>query len=106
MNGSSLASSAGILENGPSLRHRVSAHATPQEMTATVHQYPTGIRTCPRRGGRHPTVEMASGILGAGPQHECTGDAQRAWPFAYPVELRMGSYPELARPAVWSRPRG
>jgi len=30
------------LENGPSLRHRVSAQATPQERTATVHQYPIG----------------------------------------------------------------
>ncbi len=44
MNGSSLTSSAGMAENGPSLGHRVSAHATPQEMTATVHQYPIGIR--------------------------------------------------------------
>ena len=31
MNGSSLASSAGIAENEPSLGHRVSAHTTPQE---------------------------------------------------------------------------
>jgi len=67
MNGSSLPISAGILENEPSLRHRVSAHATAQEMTATVHQYPTGIRICPRRGERHHIAEMADGIPGAGP---------------------------------------
>ena len=41
MNGSSLTSSAGILEKGPGPRHRFSAHATPQDRTATVHQYPT-----------------------------------------------------------------
>ena len=52
MNGSSLASSAGIAENEPSLRHRVSAHTTPQDMNATVHQYPIGIRNCLRRGAR------------------------------------------------------
>jgi hypothetical protein len=47
MNGSSLASSAGMAENEPSLRHRVSAHTTPQDMSATVYQYPIGIRNCP-----------------------------------------------------------
>jgi hypothetical protein len=36
-----------MAENEPSLRHRVSAHATPQDMSATVHQYPIGIRNCP-----------------------------------------------------------
>ncbi len=48
MNGNSLTSSAGMAENEPGLRHRFSAHATPQDMIATVSQYPTGIRTCPR----------------------------------------------------------
>jgi hypothetical protein len=47
MNGSSLTSSAGILARGPGLRHRFSAHATPQDRTPTVHQYPTGIRSGP-----------------------------------------------------------
>ena len=36
MNGSSLTSSAGILENGPGPRHRFSAHATPQDRTEMI----------------------------------------------------------------------
>ena len=47
MNGSSLTTSPGIAQNEPSLGHRVSAHTTPQDVTATVHQYPTGIRNRP-----------------------------------------------------------
>ncbi len=38
MNGSSLTSSAGMAANQPSRCHRVSAHPTPQDTTATVHQ--------------------------------------------------------------------
>ena len=56
MNGSSLASSAGMAENEPSLPHRVSAHTTPHDMTATVHKYPTGIKNRPRRGATHAPV--------------------------------------------------
>ena len=37
----------GRFARGPGLRHRFSAHATPQDRTATVHQYPTGIRSGP-----------------------------------------------------------
>jgi hypothetical protein len=35
MNGNSLTTSAGMAENQPSLRHRVSAHATPQDTSTT-----------------------------------------------------------------------
>ena len=57
MNGSSLATSAGMALNGPSLGHRVSAHTTPHDTIATVHQYPTGIRSyCPRRGATRAPV--------------------------------------------------
>ena len=38
MNGISLTTSAGMAENGPSLGHRVSAHTTPQDTSATVHK--------------------------------------------------------------------
>ena len=50
MNGSSLTTSAGMAENEPSLRHRVSAHTTPHDTTATVHKYPIGISSYPRCG--------------------------------------------------------
>ena len=61
MNGSSLTTSAGMADNEPSLDHRVSAHTTPQDATATVHQYPTGIRNRPRRGATHtPAAGRAS----------------------------------------------
>jgi hypothetical protein len=33
--------------NEPSRCHRVSAHTTPHDTRATVHQYPIGIRICP-----------------------------------------------------------
>jgi hypothetical protein len=36
-----------MADNEPSLRHRVSAHTTPQDTTATDHQYPTGIKNRP-----------------------------------------------------------
>ena len=76
MNGISLTTSAGIAEHEPSLRHRVSAHATPQDTTATDHQYPTGI-TCSiltfghpdvrtrRHYPRHPNVHIAGGTPAA-----------------------------------------
>jgi hypothetical protein len=35
MNGNSLTTSAGMAENQPSLRHRVSAHAAPQDTSTT-----------------------------------------------------------------------
>ena len=38
MNGSSLTSRAGMAVTEPSRCHRVSAHATPQDVIATVHQ--------------------------------------------------------------------
>ena len=56
MNGISLTTTAGMALNGPSLGHRVSAHATPQDVTATVHQYPIGIRTSPRCGATRAPV--------------------------------------------------
>ena len=48
MNGISLTTSAGMAEKEPSLPHRVSAHATPQDTSATDHQYPIGIRNSSR----------------------------------------------------------
>ena len=51
-NGSSLTTSAGMAATGPGLRHRVSAHATPQDTSATVHKYPTASGT-PRNAGPH-----------------------------------------------------
>ena len=51
MNGSSLTTSAGMAENEPSLRHRVSAHATPHDTSATEHRYPNGIRNLPAMHG-------------------------------------------------------
>ena len=56
MNGSSLTTSAGMAVNEPSRRHPASAHTTPQEMIATVHQYPIGIRNRPRRDATRPPV--------------------------------------------------
>jgi hypothetical protein len=38
-----------MAENVPSLRHRVSAQTTLQDTSATVHQYPIGIRSPFRR---------------------------------------------------------
>ncbi len=59
MNGSSLATSAGIAENEPNLGHRVSAHTTPQDTIATVHQYPTGIRNSFPVSGHATRYEVA-----------------------------------------------
>ena len=59
MNGSSLASSAGKAENEPSLPHRVSAHTTPHDMTATIHKYPIGIRNTPRCAATVPRTRTA-----------------------------------------------
>ena len=58
-NGSSLTTSAGIAAIEPSLRHRVSAHATPQDTSATVHQYPIGIRNSPRCGAARAPADQA-----------------------------------------------
>jgi len=66
MKGSSLTSSAGMAESEPSPRHRVSAQRTPQDVSATVHQYPSGIRTYPRcdaapetAAGRAPRIAQS-----------------------------------------------
>ena len=50
----------------PSLGHRVSAHATPQDTAATVHKYPIGIRNSPRCGAAHASA-AGRALIGSAP---------------------------------------